>query len=151
MCFQLVCRLLVCNYVCKLYIVKQHNVEMTPHESKSRKHRKNFELPNSRYSKYSLFAEIVKFGWNCEIWLELWNLVEIVKFGQDCEIQPEFRNSSIFCKFYQPPCQIPCQPPCSPQCLWILSNQVSITTKVSIVSNKTMYTQMVQYYKFLRL
>ena len=32
------------------------------------------------------FLQIVKFGWNCEIWSKLKNLVKIVKFGRNCEI-----------------------------------------------------------------
>ena len=39
------------------------------------------EDPRKKYSKYSCIAEIVEFGWYCEILPKLWNLAEIVKFG----------------------------------------------------------------------
>ena len=44
-------------------------------------------------------VEIVKFGWNCEIWLKLWNLVEFVKFGWNCEIWSKLWNLVEIVKF----------------------------------------------------
>ena len=39
----------------------------------------------------------MKFGWNCEIWSKLYNLVKIVKFGQNCEI---WSNCKIWSKLW---------------------------------------------------
>ena len=36
------------------------------------------KCPNSSYSKYS---RILKFGWDCEIWSQLWNFVNPHQFG----------------------------------------------------------------------
>ena len=65
------------------------------------------KLPISKYYPIETYlVEIVKFGWNCEVWLKLCNLVEIVKlvdilkFGGNCEIWWELWNLVKIVKFF---------------------------------------------------
>ena len=50
------------------------------------------------WSNLWYLIEIMKFGWNCDIWLKLWNLVEIVKFGGNCEIWWKLWTSVNICE-----------------------------------------------------
>ena len=46
-----------------------------------------------------LWVEIVKFGRNCEIWLEMWNFVGITKVGKKYEIWSKLTNLVKIVKF----------------------------------------------------
>ena len=59
-----------------------------------------YKLPISKYCPIETYlVEIVKFGWNCEVWLKLCNLVEIVKFGRNYEIWWKLWNLVGIVKF----------------------------------------------------
>ena len=45
-------------------------------------------------------SEIMKFGWNCEIWLKLWNLVKIGIFGRYCDIFADIVIFGWYCDIW---------------------------------------------------
>ena len=47
-------------------------------------------------------ADIMKFGWYCEIWLILWNFAGIARFGWNCELWSKLWYCEIWLKLWIP-------------------------------------------------